>query len=89
METAQRAVLFVDVTDSTRIYESLGDTRAHALINRLLEERVTRIAFGDSAWVRRSVPEDQQLVTALDFLKKGRNQRELLAMAAREQGSSH
>ena len=37
METAQRAVLFVDVTDSTRIYESLGDTRAHALINRLLE----------------------------------------------------
>jgi class 3 adenylate cyclase len=37
LETAQRAVLFVDVTDSTRIYESLGDTRAHALINRLLE----------------------------------------------------
>ena len=36
METAQRAVLFVDVTDSTRIYESLGDTRAHALINKLL-----------------------------------------------------
>jgi carboxyl-terminal processing protease len=62
---------------------------AEPLINRLLEERVTRIAFGDSAWVRRSVPEDQQLVTALDFLKKGRNQRELLAMAAREQGSSH
>lgn len=37
METAQRAVLFVDVTDSTRIYESLGDARAHALINKLLE----------------------------------------------------
>lgn len=36
METAQRAVLFVDVTDSTRIYELLGDTRALALINRLL-----------------------------------------------------
>jgi hypothetical protein len=29
-------VLFVDVTDSTRIYESLGDARAHALINQLL-----------------------------------------------------
>ena len=25
METAQRAVLFVDVTDSTRLYESLGE----------------------------------------------------------------
>jgi len=30
------------------------------------------------------LPEDRQLVTALDYLKKGRNQRELLAMAARE-----
>jgi class 3 adenylate cyclase len=36
VETAQRAVLFVDVTDSTRIYELLGDTRALALINHLL-----------------------------------------------------
>jgi len=35
METAQRAVLFIDVTDSTRIYESLGDTVALALINGL------------------------------------------------------
>ena len=33
MDTAQRAVLFVDVTDSTKIYESLGDTVALALIN--------------------------------------------------------
>jgi adenylate cyclase len=33
MEAAQRAVLFVDVTDSTRLYESLGDTVALALIN--------------------------------------------------------
>jgi len=35
METAPRAVLFVDVTDSTRIYESLGDTVALAVINGL------------------------------------------------------
>ena len=35
METAQRGVLFVDVADSTRIYELLGDTRALALINTL------------------------------------------------------
>jgi len=33
MENVHRAVLFVDVTDSTRIYESLGDTVALALIN--------------------------------------------------------
>jgi adenylate cyclase len=36
VETAQRAVLFADVTDSTRIYESLGDERAHTLIEALL-----------------------------------------------------
>jgi adenylate cyclase len=36
METAQRAVLFVDVTDSTKLYESLGDTVALALINGVL-----------------------------------------------------
>ncbi|MBC7802755.1 MAG: adenylate/guanylate cyclase domain-containing protein [Candidatus Parcubacteria bacterium] len=35
METAQRAVLFADVTDSTRIYESLGDAVALAVINGL------------------------------------------------------
>jgi hypothetical protein len=47
METAQRAVLFVDVTDSTRIYESLGDTVALAVINGLfghLEKIVTRFS---------------------------------------------
>ncbi len=36
METAQRAVLFADVTDSTRIYETLGDAQAHTLIEQLL-----------------------------------------------------
>ncbi len=36
METAQRAVLFVDVTDSTRTYERLGDTQALGLIHQLL-----------------------------------------------------
>lgn len=35
METAHRAVLFADVADSTRIYETLGDTQALALINAL------------------------------------------------------
>jgi adenylate cyclase len=33
--SARRAILFVDVCDSTSIYETLGDTRALAAINRL------------------------------------------------------
>jgi class 3 adenylate cyclase len=36
VENAQRAILFADVTDSTRIYETLGDAAAHALIEPLL-----------------------------------------------------
>lgn len=47
MEAAQRAVLFVDVTDSTRLYESLGDTVALALINGLfgqLDKTVTKFS---------------------------------------------
>jgi adenylate cyclase len=34
--SARRAILFADVCDSTSIYETLGDTRALAAINRLI-----------------------------------------------------
>jgi adenylate cyclase len=40
-----RAVLFVDVTGSTRLYEDLGDEQAHALIDHLL--RVIERAAGE------------------------------------------
>jgi class 3 adenylate cyclase len=43
LNSPHKAVLFADVCDSTSIYETLGDTRALALINRLfrkLEERI-------------------------------------------------
>ncbi|MGA8051032.1 MAG: adenylate/guanylate cyclase domain-containing protein [Burkholderiales bacterium] len=36
MEKVERAILFADVTDSTRIYESLGDAQALAVIDPLL-----------------------------------------------------
>ena len=35
--TDQRAILFADVCESTRLYESIGDTSALGLINRLLK----------------------------------------------------
>jgi len=37
MENVQRAVLFVDVTDSAKLYEALGDSAALALINGAFE----------------------------------------------------
>src|SRR5262245_31823848 len=38
LESAQRAVLFADVCDSTALYETLGDASALALINGLFEQ---------------------------------------------------
>jgi len=35
-ETATRAIVFADISGSTRLYETLGDARAHALIEPLL-----------------------------------------------------
>lgn len=52
------------------------------LMARYIDLRVAGLAFGDSAAFRRAVPEDRQLQTALDFLRRGATQRDLLALAA-------
>lgn len=54
MENAQRAVLFVDVTDSARIYQSLGDTAALALINGVFV-RVAKIVAKCAGSVMKSL----------------------------------
>ena len=53
-----------------------------SVLTRLLEQQLSGLAFGDSAAFRRIVPQDRQLQTALEYLKKTSSQRELLAMAA-------
>ncbi|MBM4185970.1 MAG: S41 family peptidase [Gemmatimonadetes bacterium] len=52
------------------------------LVTRSLEQFTARLAFGDSASFRRAMPNDRQLRTALDYLKRGGTQRQLLALAA-------
>jgi carboxyl-terminal processing protease len=54
---------------------------AQTLVDRALENRVASLAFGDSAAFRRAARTDRQLQTALDYLKRGVTQRELLALA--------
>ncbi len=54
---------------------------ASAQIDRMLEQRVARLAFGDSTARRRSLDDDIQLQTALEILKKGQSQKELFALA--------
>jgi carboxyl-terminal processing protease len=54
-------------------------------IDRLLGNTVARLAFGDSTAKRRSIPEDNQLVHAIDVLKQSRSQQDLFVIAQREQ----
>jgi carboxyl-terminal processing protease len=53
-------------------------------IDRLLSSSIARIAFGDSTEKRREVPEDAQLRRALAILRQSTSQRELFALAQRE-----
>ena len=52
-----------------------------AEIDRILRDRVAVVAFGDSTARRRSVPEDRQLMRAIELLGRGRTQQDLLALA--------
>jgi adenylate cyclase len=49
---AKRAVLFADVSDSTAMYEAIGDARALALINRLFGLLRKRVAAAGGAVVK-------------------------------------
>ena len=57
------------------------DGAAH-YIDRLLENRVARLAFGDSTAKRRELDDDTPLRRALDLLRKGQNQKELFTLVA-------
>lgn len=54
-------------------------------IDRLLGNTVARLAFGDSTAKRRSVPDDSQLVHALQVLRQSASQKDLFTIAQREQ----
>jgi carboxyl-terminal processing protease len=51
-------------------------------VDRLLEQRVARFAFGDSAAKRRDLPYDAPLRKAIELLDKGTTQKELFAIAS-------
>lgn len=51
-------------------------------LDREIERRVARLAFGDSAVRRRTLPDDPQLQKAIEILKKNPSTRELIALAS-------
>ena len=54
-------------------------------IDRQLEYRLTRLAYGDSTLRRRTLPQDSQLQKAVDLLDRAPTQRELFTLAERAQ----
>ena len=64
------------VTLDRKLYDG-----ARTQIDRMLEQRVSRLAFGDSTARRRSLDDDTQLQKAIEILKKGQNQKDLFALA--------
>jgi hypothetical protein len=59
--------------------------QAGAEIDKLLGNRVARLAFGDSTAKRRTLLDDTQLLKAISVLRQSSTQRDLLALAVRQQ----
>ena len=55
---------------------------APELVTRNMEDRFAGLAFGDSAVFRRREKDDEQVAAALDYLRRGRTQRQILALAS-------
>jgi carboxyl-terminal processing protease len=53
---------------------------AARMIDRDLEVRIARLAFGDSTARRRTVDDDPQLQKAIDLLRRGSSQQELFTL---------
>ena len=53
----------------------------HAWVDRYLEQRIARVAYGDTTAFRHMMKDDVQLQRAVQILKKGGTQRELFAVA--------
>ncbi|MBI2795440.1 MAG: S41 family peptidase [Gemmatimonadetes bacterium] len=53
---------------------------AQRYVDRLLENRVARFAFGDSTAKRRDLDDDVQLRRAIEILRKGQSQKDVFAL---------
>jgi len=71
--------------DSVAVPREAFDAAA-PFIDRLLEQRVAALAFGDSAAFRRMSRYDAQVQAALDLLRGSGTQKELLARIASSAG---
>ncbi len=55
---------------------------ASEYIGRIIDNRISRLAFGDSTAKRREAGEDVHLMKAVELLRKGQTQHDLFTIAA-------
>ena len=67
-----------------RVDKALYDAGGR-LLDRELDRRIARLAFGDSTARRREMPNDRQLQRAIEILRKGQTQADLFVVARSEQ----
>jgi carboxyl-terminal processing protease len=72
-------LLKADVDVTREQYEA-----ARPLIDRMLEQRIASLAFGDSAAFRRMAPQDAHMRAAVELLQQGRTQKDLFAIVDRK-----
>jgi carboxyl-terminal processing protease len=75
-EEFYRRLVAADVEVKKEMYEAARPT-----VDKWLAHFVTRFAFGDSAAARREIPDDPQLLRAIELMKKGSTQKDLFAVA--------
>ena len=56
-------------------------------VDRLLEQRIAQVSFGEAAARQRSLRDDPQLRRALELLQRGTTQKELFALASARTGT--
>ena len=74
------------VADTVKIDKAVFDAGGED-IDRALEDRVAKVAFGDTAVKRHQLHDDNQLRKAIELLRKSTTQKEVFAAAALMPGS--
>lgn len=69
--------------DTVKIDKAVWDAGA-ADVDRFIEDRVAKVAFGDTLVLRRNLRVDNQLRRAMELMRKGTTQQEIFAAAALE-----
>jgi len=69
------------VADTVKIDKAVWDAGATD-VDRAIDARVAKIAFGDTLVLRRGLRDDNQLRRAMELMRKGTTQREIFAAAA-------